>query len=373
MVAMPIFVLFLQDNGLSMTQIITLQVMFSIIIVVAEIPSGYLADIISRKISIIIGLLLGFLAYVIYAQSYQFTGFLLAEMILGFGSSFLSGADSALLYDTLGALNREGEYKKYQGFVLSAENFSESIASILGGFLAVISLRLPFYIQALVMLLGLIVALTLKEPERQKVDRSEGNVKTLVKTIRYAMHDHPAVKWLIIYSAIVSASTFSAVWFIQPYFAMVGLPLALFGIVWAAIQFTTGATSLFAYKIENFLGKKVSLICLIFLPFFTYLLLGVFEALWAISFIFIFYIVRGFANPVFKDYVNNLIPSDTRATILSVQGLAMRLIFSIVGPFLGWIADLYSIQHAFFLTGILFLGLGIISLLFLKKHRVLSS
>src|SRR3989338_9200182 len=115
MVAMPIFVLFLQDNGLSMTQIITLQVMFSIIIVVAEIPSGYLADIISRKISIIIGLLLGFLAYVIYAQSYQFTGFLLAEMILGFGSSFLSGADSALLYDTLGALNREWEYKKYQG------------------------------------------------------------------------------------------------------------------------------------------------------------------------------------------------------------------------------------------------------------------
>ena len=114
MFAMPIIVLFFLDHGLSMTQVIYLQVIFSLIIVGLEVPSGYFADKVGRKISLVVASFLGFLGFLIYAFSFNFFGFLIAEIVLGIGSSFMSGADSALLYDTLIECGIQGKYKQIE-------------------------------------------------------------------------------------------------------------------------------------------------------------------------------------------------------------------------------------------------------------------
>ena len=97
MLFMPIIVLFYQDNGLEMQDIFTLKAVYSIAIVLLEIPSGYLADVLGRKKTLIIGAFLGFFGFVIYDFSFGFWGFLIAELTLGLGQSLISGADSALL------------------------------------------------------------------------------------------------------------------------------------------------------------------------------------------------------------------------------------------------------------------------------------
>jgi hypothetical protein len=102
-----------------------------------------------------------------------------------------------------------------------------------------------------------------------------------------------------------------------------------------------------------------------------YFLVGYFKSLWAIAFLFIFYFVRGLAGLVIKDYVNKIIESEKRATILSVKSMLTRLMFSVIGPFIGWINDVYSLSIALYSSGFIFLILGGTSLIFLGKNKVL--
>ena len=368
---MPTIVLFFQENGLSMKEILLLQSLFSIGVVLFEIPSGYFSDVVGRKTTIVLGCIFGFLSLLTYSFSYGFIGFLIAELLLGLGTSFISGTDSAIIYDTLLQLKKEKEYKKIEGRMLSAGNFSEGIASIIGGFLALINLRTPFFVETALMFLTIPIALSLVEPKRHKYKNKEGSLKEIMKIVKYSLNDHKEVKCLIFYAGFTVASTLTMVWFIQPYFLLVNLPLAYFGIVWGILNFSVGIFSLYAHKFESIVGRKKSLISLIFISFAGYILLGLFQSLWSIIFIFLSYFVRGISSPVLKDYVNKLISSDMRATVLSIKNLVGRLIFAIIGPFMGWVADIYSLQTALLTSGTIFLIFGVISLLFLHKHKAL--
>ncbi len=94
-------------------------------------------------------------------------------------------------------------------------------------------------------------------------------------------------------------------------------------------------------------------------------------SVWSIGFIILFYFVRGVSNPIFKNYINKLISSDIRATVLSVKQMFARLVFVVVGPIIGWAADVYSLADALMLSGIIFLILGVFPMFFLKKYKVL--
>jgi MFS family permease len=371
MLAIPIMVLFFQKNGLSMKQVFLLQSLFSLAVIVLEVPTGYFSDIFGRKKSIIIGGILATIGFFVYSQSYTFFGFLWAEIILGFGISFISGADSAMLYDTLLEKGRELEYKKAEGRGSSIGLFSESIASVIGGFLALVSLRFPLYCDTAITFLVIPVALTLVEPERRKLESTESSLKSMLRLIKFSLHDHKEVKWLIIYSALAGASTLTMFWLIQPYLLATKVPLWLFGIVLAIMLVTASFFSWNAHKVEKILGRKKSLIMLIILPALGYFLLSSFWFVWSLVFILLFYVARGINNPVISDYINGLISSDVRATILSVKNLVGRLIFSLVGPIIGWVNDIFSLKAALLSAGATFFILGIISLAFLHKHKAL--
>ena len=235
MLIIPVLVIFFLENGLTMAEVLILQSLFSIAIVLFEIPSGYFSDIIGRKLSIIAGCILSFAGFTVYSFSYGFWGFLAGELILGLGASFISGADSALLYDSLAYIKKERSYTKMEGRVTSIGNFSEGLASIAGGFLALISLRTPLICEAVIIFFAIPIAFTLFEPPRNKLNNSEGNFRSILKIVKYSLHDHAEIKWLILYSSLVGASTLTIVWFIQPYLKSAGLPLALF---WYCMGYT---------------------------------------------------------------------------------------------------------------------------------------
>ena len=369
MFVMPVIVLFFLDHGLSMTQVIYLQVIFSLIIVGLEVPSGYFADKVGRKISLVVASFLGFLGFLIYAFSFNFFGFLIAEIVLGIGSSFMSGADSALLYDTLIECGIQGKYKQIEGRYLAIGSLAEGIASIIGGFLALISLRTPIYFEVVAMFFAIPFSLTLVEPTRHHYQIARSRVREILKIVKYSLHEHKEIKWLIIYSGLINASTLTMVWFIQPLLQSVQLPLAWFGVVWAGLQLSVVVFSLTAHRYEAFFGRRRSLVPLIFIAVAGYVLLSLFQSWWSIIFIFFFYFIRGISGPILKDYVNRLISSDFRATILSVKALVGRVIFSIISPFIGWATDMYSLSVAFLLAAGLFAFFGIIPLLYLKKYH----
>jgi MFS family permease len=368
MLIMPVLVLFFQDNGLSMKEVLILQSVFSVLIVVCEVPSGYMADVLGRKLSIVLGSVLSSVGFCVYCFSSDFWFFLLAETLLGVSTSFISGADSALVYDTLVELDQTGTYKKVEGKLQFINNSSEAVAAVLGGFLAVISLRTPLYFEAVIMLLTIPVAFSLVEPPGEKLDTVEGKWKTLFNIVGYSLHKHVLLKYTIAFSLCAATATLSLVWFIQPYLRQMSFPLLWFGVVWAGLNLSVGLVALVAYKIEDAVGKRGVVLIITVLTPIGYILAAWLQNWFCLIPIWILYFTRGLRTPLFKNYMNQLTPSQQRATVLSIYSMMVRLFFAVLGPFLGWAADVYSISAAFYLSAVIFGVCLIIGRFFLLKY-----
>lgn len=371
MLFMPFMIPFYQDNGLDLAQISLLKAIYSISIVVLEIPSGYLADILGRKKTLLIGSLLGFFGFATYSFSYGFVGFLIAEIILGFGQSLISGADSAMLYDTLDDLKRKDEYVKYEGRVISIGNISEMAAGLIGGLLVTISLRVPYIAQTAVAFIAIPASLTLIEPKRNAKVVKMG-FSHILNIVKYSLVENKNLRWNILHSSIIGACSLSmATLVVQPFLKEINLPLTYFGIIWVVLNFIVGAIAFYAYKIEKQLKKVTSLILISAIMPLGYIFLSQIFSYWGLIILIVFYISRGFATPVLKDYINQLTDSNVRATVLSVRNFVIRIFFAIIGPFIGWYTDLFSLQGAVFITGLVFLLFAGISLV--MQLRIIKS
>ncbi len=358
---MPVIVIFYQHNGLNMTDIMLLKSIYSIAVVCMEIPSGYFADVWGRRKTLVIGTFLGFLGYVVYSFSFGFFAFLIAEIILGIGHSLISGADSAIMYDSLLEQKKEKDYLKYEGILYSAGNFAEAIAGILGGLLAAISLKLPFVCQSLVAFIGFPAALFLVEPTFSSLRKHTG-VKDIFNIVKLSLIKDKELKWNILYSSVIGCSTLTMAWFLQPFLKEAGIPVAWFGFIWTALNLFVGLTSAISYRIEKKLGQiKTSLLIALGISI-GYIVGGLNISIAGLIIIVFFYLTRGIATPVLKEYINRITISDIRATVLSIRNFVIRLIFAIIAPLLGIITDRVSLKWALILSGFIFLIFSLICL-----------
>lgn len=372
MLYMPIVVPFYESNGLSMKDIMVLQAVYSIAIVVLEVPSGYLADVIGRRKTLIIGAMFGAVGFTTYSLSYGFLGFLVAEIILGIGQSCISGADSAMLYDSLLEKGEEKKYTRFEGRITSIGNIAEAVAGILGGLLAGITLRIPYLAQTFVAFIALPAAITLVEPVRH-VPLIKAGFMEIVHIARFALFKDRPLRRNILFSAITGTATLTMAWFAQPFFEYAKIDIVWFGLLWTSLNLTVAITSYTAHYFEQKMGQKRSILLISTLIPLGYLALSRFHLPTGLIILYLFYLVRGYATPVLKDYINRITDSGIRATVLSVRNFIIRLLFAITGPLLGWVKDVYSLPQALILAGIIFLVLSIFTaILFLASGKEMT-
>ncbi|MBE9045257.1 MFS transporter, partial [Pleurocapsales cyanobacterium LEGE 10410] len=104
---MPTIVLFYESHGLNLEQIVLLKTILSLSILILEVPSGYLADLWGRKTCLVVGSGVWIASWLIYCLGTSFTEFAIAEALAGVAGSLISGANTALGFDTLLQLGRE--------------------------------------------------------------------------------------------------------------------------------------------------------------------------------------------------------------------------------------------------------------------------
>lgn len=213
---MPIIVPFYKDNHLSITEIMILKAVYSVVIVMLELPSGYFADVVGRKKMLVIGAFLGAAGFITYSLTHSYLGFLIAEIALGAGQSFISGADSAMLYDTLASGKRQNEYTRYEGINTSVGNFSEAFAGLAGGALALASLRLPFYFQAIIASAAIPAALTLVEPKMTLIGKRTAGFTDIIGVLKRILFKERDLRFNLLFSSIIGAATLLMAWFAQP-------------------------------------------------------------------------------------------------------------------------------------------------------------
>jgi len=363
----PIFVLFLQENGLSMTQIMILQSVYTGIVMLTIVPAGIFADFIGRKTAIVLNSIVYTVAWLMYASGYNFWNFFIAEIIMALSASLWSASGTAFFYDNLKELNRESDFKHVYGNLMTVNHIVWGIAAFIGGYMATFSLRLPFFLTAIPVALSIIVSLSLTETKNYK--HAETNYLDHLKDAARFTWGHVKVKSFIIYTAIMGLVFSGAFMLYQPHLKEIQVPLLYFGAIFMVMDFTAAFAAKMAYRIEAWLGERRILISLSALAILAFIGMSFNIIYFGIAFIFMISIVGGISHPVITDYMNKHISSHHRATVLSLKDLARSFISTIFVPFIGVIVDLWSLSHAFICLAILVLiAVSILFYLFHINH-----
>ena len=367
MLAMPIIVLFFQENGLTLMEVMILQSVYSFTIAITEIPSGYIADFFGRKNSLIFSTILTFFGYLIFSNFSSFEFFVCAQVIIALGGSLMSGADSALMYDTLLEIKEEKQYTKIEGRTYGIGNFSEAIAGLLGGLLATSSLLLPIQIQTAVLFLCIPIAISLVEPGIHKNNKLKNGFHTIFKVVKFSLIENIKLRWLIIYSSIMGVATLSAAWLAQPFFKSIDISLVYYGVLWASLNVTAGISSVNSYRFEQKYNTPNLLLILGILMSLSFFIIYLLPNYYGLILIFAIYYLRGIITPLLKNQININTKSNIRATVMSIRSFILRIAFAVVAPILGYLADNNSIYNSFLLLSILIILVSSFSAVKLKN------
>lgn len=348
---MAIIVPFWKSKGLSMFEIFTLQTTFALSLILLEVPSGYLSDLLGRKATLVIAMFFHGVGHTWLNFSHTFNDFLIFEVLLSFSFALFSGTDIALIYETQEEI--EGQLAT-QTHSLGAKMFysrmGEIFSALIGGHLAKEALDLPIRLNVAFGWLPLIIALTIIEPPRSYM-----NPHTHLQNFRYIfkkLFKHSRLVNLILLNLTLYASaTLVGVWCFQYYWEQIDIPIAYFGVLWAIGSVVVGLTAKFSATIERTLGPKFSIIILGALPIISFLAMAYFQSFIGMAISLGLMVCRGL-QPILLDALNTRVPSDMRATANSFSSLGGRVLFCLVGPILGRSLDTKGVTLPFEIMGI---------------------
>lgn len=364
-ISIPVLVPYSLSLGLTMQEILEIQSFFAFMVAVLEIPSGYFCDLYGRRKTLLIGAFFYGVGFTLLSFVTTYKGMLLYEFFTAIAFSFISGADIAFLYDQLDSSDSREDKSHAIAQMQFSQSVAEAIGSILGGFLASISLKLPFLAQSVVSWCPLLIALTFIETKEVK---AKSHVENFGKVFKELMTNK--TRWTLLNLVIWGLSSFCSVWILQKYWQDQKVPIAYFGIFWAFFNFTAGFTSKNIKYLKRYISRENLLLMAGLFPIIAYFSLGFFSGILVISFTIFFYLGRGMLQVLMREEFNHYIEDDMRATANSVQSFLFRIIFSVVGPLIGYSIDKKGTNTTFCYIGIVFLVLYFVTLVpYVKKLK----
>jgi MFS family permease len=376
--------LFLLDAGLSNTEAFAANAFFAIGQVIFEVPTGVVADTRGRRFSYLLGavtlLASTLLYYVMWQVHAPFAGWALASILLGLGFTFFSGATEAWLVDALAATGYTGALETVLGRAQTVSGFAMLVGSVLGGVVAqVTDLGVPYLLRAALLGLTLVVAFRFMHDIGFSPRRGASHVAEIRSVIRGSIDGgwrNPPVRALMLAAPFTSGVGFFAFYASQPYllqlygdpkaYSVAGLAAALF----AGAQILGGilvpyARRLFRRRTDAILLATVGTVVILGVIGWTgnFIVALVLLALWALVF--------ALEIPLRQAYINGLIPSEQRATVLSFDSFMGSIGGAAAQPALGRVADVYGYGPSYVVAGALKV-LAIPFVLMARRQRAAS-
>ena len=370
--------IFLLDAGLSNLEAFAANAFFTAGMVIFEVPTGIVADTIGRRTSYLLGTLTLSGSSLLYVMLWQIEGpfwaWAVVSLLLGLGFTFFSGAVEAWLVDALTATGFQGRLETVFGrgqIVTGAGMLSGSVA---GGFIAQqVSLGTPFVLRAAILVVMFVAAFRLMHdvgftPEKGGRPLAEMR-KIAANSIDYGWRV-PAVKWLMVEALFTGGVGIYAFYALQPYLLeLYGDPTAyeiagLAAAIVAGAQMVGGAA---APWIRGLFQRRTSaLILMAGLSTITLALIGAIENFWAvIGLTTVWALLFAATMPIRQTYINGMIPSRQRATILSFDSMMASSGGVWAQPILGRVADVWGYAPSYLVSA----GITVFALPFLALSR----
>jgi MFS family permease len=356
---MPVWVVFFERRGLSLSQIGMLELVTILLLAAAEVPTGAIADTWGRKASMALGATLHGLALLGVLAAVLSPIFLLAYAFWGTSLSFISGASDAFAYDSLKADGRADAFAHVASRAAVLRNTAMALSGVIGGLVGAYDLRLCFVLTALACFAAAVVILTGREPPSGEVVQGvhAGYRATLAQGVRVAL-GRPRVRYVVLLGATVNLYvillTMTA---FQPYAKEVGLPLWTFGSVLLSVQVCGIGGAYFSPRLAAGLGRERLFVLA------PLAIAGVQVLIWlgasrpAVALFAAAAALAAAVQPVLAAALNDAIPNQQRATVISLQSLLAMLGLGPVQLGLLAVGERTSIALAVGLAGLLMAAL----------------
>ncbi len=352
----PVWIVFLtEERGFSLTEVTGAEGLFLVGIVVLEVPTGAVADRYGRSLSMALGAFCYSLAVLTFAFANSFAVLMVSFMLWSVAHTLMSGADMALLFDTLKLGHRESEYERLAGRGGGLSWAGAGIATMLGGPVAAfVDTRFTIFFGAATCLVTAFVALALWEPPR---NRDDGPHAPYFSTIGKAFHEMwsvPAVRAVVLLAGTATAALVAGNYLLQPYLLERGVPVGIrFSLLQVPVFFAGFLGSFFASRIGLRVGANKALIGLPLIGVGAYLALSATPGLSGYAALPLLVALGSVVQPIAGGFVNRRISSERRATVLSIQGMVHSLTLAALAPAVGLATDESGVGTAFFVGGVM--------------------
>jgi MFS family permease len=362
----PVLAVFFLDLGLSATQYTLLNFAWAIAIVCTDLPAGALADRIGRRPLVVAAAVAMVIEMAVLGVAPAGGGTLLFLLCLanrllsGVAEGLASGADEALVFDSLAESGRSAQWPqvldqvtRYQsvgmvvamlvGGAIYDPGFMNAIAGTLGcpgGFTQGITLRFPIYLNLVTAALTLLVALSMREPSRKSTRRNlaadeqpQPSKETAIEAVLTAgawIAHAPLALFVILAGVLLDSVIRLFLTFSSSYFRLIDLPAASYGLIWAGL----GALGFLVSPVARRMAQRGSAA-----GNFAWLAAVTLTALaglalrprwWGVVFTFPLGASMVAIGFLLSYYLNALVESNRRATVLSFKGVAFNLGYGLV-------------------------------------------
>ena len=370
--------IFLLDAGLNNLEAFAANAFFTAGMVIFEVPTGIVADMWGRRVSFLLGTVTLAVTTALYVMLWQieapFWAWALVSLGLGLGFTFFSGAVEAWLVDALAATQFQGPLESVLARGQIVTGIGMLTGSIAGGFLAqAVSLGFPFVLRAAILILMFITAFVLMHDlgfERKRgLSPLAGMRDIAANSLEYGWRV-PSVRYLMLAAPWTGGVGIYVFYALQPYLLeLYGDPTA-YGIAGLAAAIVAGAQILGGFATPFLRGlfhrRTSALITAEVLSVAALVGIGLIESFGAvIVLISVWGLLFAASTPIRQAYLNDMIPSQQRATILSFDSLMSSTGGVVAQPVLGRAADVWGYPTSYVISA----GISALSLPFLLRTR----
>lgn len=334
----PIFYEYQKRVGLNDTEIFRIQSIYYFVFCLLEIPTGYLADLLGYRLCLILGSFTLILANISIPFAPSYSGFLVHFILIALARSFVSGASSAYLYETLHQQNAINEYKEAEGKARAYSLVGKVFCWAMVGPLLQWHFTLPYWLTALNAAVGLVFAILLPNTKTENTAQ-----RASVFEIFRILFTHPYLVLIMFQGvALFVLARICQVNLFQPILEDKGFPVVSYGLVMAIMTIfeAIGAfKSKWVRKYLSDLNAVFILTAFIGISFFlmSFKTLGALDVRAVTLFsLCLFSYVIGISFPIQRQLINDAIPDPRlRASLLSSESIIDRGVNSWVATSLG--------------------------------------
>ncbi|MEI8230777.1 MAG: MFS transporter, partial [Candidatus Peregrinibacteria bacterium] len=347
--------------GLSLAQVLLGESIFALTILLVDIPTSVFSDIINRKSSFIFAELSLLIGLASFAFAQNFLWIIVAQITWGIGAAALQGTESAMLFDSLKILKREGEHRKMLGRIEGFALLVLASGQIFGGFLGAWNLRFAVILCLIVPITKLFLILFLEEPARKPHPHAHEPFTHLFKTLSWFTTQTTLI--FIVFASMTVALGGKVVFqTFNPFMELVNVPIVYWGILLACFNIIGAFVAWKSHEIQKKLGGFGSFAVIFAAEICGLLLMAKLHFIFfAALFPVLFWSILSFRKIFFSDEINRRTESHRRATTLSIESFGTQLLQVCTLGVLGLYADRAGLPALYLLLAASIAGVGIVT------------